>query len=82
PEKVSIPAVHEVATIKQEGLLDSGEMAAPSSENGIACFDPVAQSCVKRNAVLAGHLHSNTGAAVFYNLTNLKKADEITVRDA
>ncbi|MCZ8495870.1 class F sortase [Priestia sp. Y58] len=36
----------------------------------------------KGNAVLAGHVDSKTGPAVFYNLKNLKKDDEITVRDA
>ncbi|WP_337134541.1 class F sortase [Priestia megaterium] len=82
PAKVSIPAIHVETSIEQVGLLDSGEMAAPSTENGVAWFEPGAKPGVKGNAVLAGHVDSKTGPAVFYNLKNLKKDDEITIRDA
>ncbi|MER2141642.1 MAG: class F sortase, partial [Priestia megaterium] len=49
PEKMSIPAVHVEASIEQVGVLDSGEMAAPSTENGVAWFEPGAKPGVKGN---------------------------------
>lgn len=81
PDKVIIPAINVEASIEQVGLLDSGEMAAPSTEDGVAWYERGAKPGAKGNAVLAGHVDSKSGPAIFYNLKNLKNGDEVHVTD-
>ncbi|CAH0251331.1 hypothetical protein SRABI96_03186 [Peribacillus sp. Bi96] len=81
PTNVTIPSIDVNASIEQVGLLDNGEMAAPFTEEGVAWFEPGSKPGVKGNAVLAGHVDSKTGPAVFYHLKDLAKGDEITVKD-
>lgn len=81
PTNVTIPSIDVNASIEQVGLLDNGEMAAPSTEDGVAWFEPGSKPGVKGNAVLAGHVDSKTGPAIFYHLKDLTKGDEITIKD-
>ncbi|MEE6131990.1 sortase [Priestia aryabhattai] len=79
PTQVTIPAINVEASIERVGLLDSGEMAAPSTEDGVAWYELGAKPGAKGNAVLAGHVDSKSGPAIFYNLKNLKKGDKVQV---
>ncbi|WP_285768045.1 sortase [Peribacillus sp. SI8-4] len=81
PTHVTIPSIEVDASIEQVGLLETGEMAAPSTEDGVAWFEPGAKPGAKGNAILAGHVDSKTGPAIFYHLKDLETGDEITVTD-
>lgn len=50
-------------------------------ENGVVWFELGVKFGVKGNVVLVGYVDSKIGFVVFYNLKNLKKDDEIIVRD-
>lgn len=81
PTDIAIPSIDVNASIEQVGLLETGQMDTPSTEDGVAWFEPGSKPGVKGNAVLAGHVDSKTGPAIFYHLKDLEKGDEITVKD-
>ncbi|MCK1994665.1 class F sortase [Peribacillus muralis] len=81
PTNVTIPSIDVNASIEQVGLLETGQMAAPSTEDGVAWFEPGSKPGTKGNAVLAGHVDSKSGPAIFYHLKDLEKGDEITIKD-
>lgn len=81
PTGLSIPAIEvDESTIVPLNVLPSGQLAAPADfarigwyVGGVAPGDPGV-------AVLAGHVDSRAGPAVFFRLRELKPGDQITVR--
>ncbi len=77
PVKVEIPSIEVTASIEQVGMLENGQMGVPSNINDVGWFEPGFKPGTKGNAVLAGHVDSKTGPAIFFYLKKLSKGDEI-----
>jgi LPXTG-site transpeptidase (sortase) family protein len=54
-------------------------MDVPKDANNVAWYELGYKPGENGNAVIAGHLDTKTGPAIFYNLNQLKVGDEITV---
>lgn len=80
PVRLEIPAIGVDATFEQVGLLPNGAMDTPKIPENVAWFD---QSAIPgqagKTAVVAGHLDSPYGPAVFYKLRMLVPGDEMAV---
>lgn len=81
PVQLQIPKIKVDTTIEQVGVLDNGQMGVPKDENQVGWFEPGVKPGSKGNAVIAGHVDSKTGPAVFYELDQLKTGDEMTIID-
>ncbi|WP_051314883.1 class F sortase [Alteribacter aurantiacus] len=79
PLMLSIPAIEVEADIEPVGVLDNGQMGVPDDADGVAWFEPGTLPGNTGNAVLAGHVDSRTGPAVFWDLDQLEPGDEIHV---
>jgi LPXTG-site transpeptidase (sortase) family protein len=83
PVMIEIPAIDVVAPVEQVGRLPSGQMDVPKIAANVAWFDESAlPGQTGRTSVIAGHLDSPTGPAVFYKLRMLVPGDEMVVRYA
>ncbi|WP_315906597.1 sortase [Priestia koreensis] len=81
PARIQIPAIDVDADVEKVGLLESGAMDVPKKVNNVGWFEPGVRPGGKGNAVLAGHVDSKTGPAIFFNLKKLKAGDEIILTD-
>ncbi|WP_079477980.1 class F sortase [Halobacillus salinus] len=79
PTRIRIPSIDVDAKIESVGVLDNGEMGVPEDPLKAGWFEPGTQPGNRGNAVIAGHVDSKTGPAVFYHLDQMKKGDEFTV---
>ncbi|MBM7095182.1 class F sortase [Bacillus sp. H-16] len=79
PLSLSIPAIEVEADIEPVGVLDNGQMGVPADAEGVAWFEPGTMPGNTGNAVLAGHVDSRTGPAVFWDLNKLEPGDELHV---
>ncbi|WP_273851501.1 class F sortase [Guptibacillus spartinae] len=77
PVQLEIPAIDVTAEIENVGVLDNGQMGVPEDINKVGWFEPGFKPGTKGNAVLAGHVDSKTGPAIFFYLEKLSKGDEI-----
>ncbi|MDZ5784054.1 class F sortase [Marinococcus luteus] len=66
PEELSVPSIDVSAPLEPVGVLDNGQMGVPSSEKGVAWFEPGPEPGEKGNAVMAGHVDSIDGPSVFF----------------
>ncbi|MFK3960439.1 class F sortase [Guptibacillus hwajinpoensis] len=81
PVQVEIPAIDVKADIENVGVLENGQMGVPEDINKVGWFEPGFKPGTKGNAVLAGHVDSKTGPAIFFYLEKLSKGDEIILTD-
>lgn len=81
PASVEIPSINVNATIEQVGILDNGQMGVPEDINNVGWFEPGVKPGSRGSAVLAGHVDSKTGPAIFFDLKKVKQGDEIIVKD-
>ncbi|WP_444685138.1 sortase domain-containing protein [Alkalicoccus luteus] len=81
PETLSIPAIDVEADLEEVGILDNGQMGVPDSAEGVGWFEPGVRPGEQGNAVLAGHVDSREGPAVFYGLHELEAGDTVYVTD-
>lgn len=81
PVNIKIPAIDVDAAVENVGVLENGEMGVPEDPSKAGWFEPGTQPGKTGNAVIAGHVDSHTGPAVFYDLEKLEPGDEITVTD-
>lgn len=81
PHALSIPKIGVEARVEPVGLDEEKEMDVPKDTNNVAWYMFGARPGQKGNSVLAGHLDSDTGPAIFYNLSQLEIGDEILVSD-
>lgn len=79
PSRLRIPAINVDAPVIATGILDNGEMDVPNDfvstgwfENGYVPGEP-------GNSVIAGHVDSKDGPAVFYDIGKLEIGDEVLV---
>jgi sortase A len=81
PNHIKIPSIDVNASVESVGVLENGEMGVPEDPDKAGWFEPGTEPGSKGNSVIAGHVDSRTGPAVFYDLTKVKKGDEIIVSD-
>ena len=81
PAHIEIPSIGVAAAIEQTGILENGEMGVPLNVNKVGWFEPGFKAGAKGHSVLAGHVDSPTGPAVFYYLTKVKVGELVTLTD-
>jgi len=79
--RLEIPAIGVDAAVEYVGRLPDGAMDVPKVPENVAWFTESALPGqeVGRTAVIAGHLDSPAGPAVFYELRRLVPGDEMAV---
>lgn len=82
PVTLEIPAIGVKSDIENVGELENGQMGVPDSVDNVGWFEPGTLPGNRGSSVMAGHIDSLTGPAVFYKLDQLKKGDEVVVKDA
>lgn len=82
PSSIAIPAIDVNAAIEPVGILENGQMGVPQEVNNVGWFEPGIKPGSNGNAVLAGHVDSKTGPAIFFDLEKLEAGDEVIVKDA
>ncbi len=81
PERIVIPAIDVDADVIDLGLNDDGTMEVPTDFAQTGWFKPGVPPGRVGPAVIAGHVDSRSGPAVFFRLTELEVGDEIHVLD-
>ncbi|MCM2675404.1 class F sortase [Alkalicoccobacillus plakortidis] len=81
PVEIRIPSLGVEANIEDVGVLDNGQMGVPEDVDGVGWFEPGTNPGAIGNSVMAGHVDSRTGPAVFFELEDLVEGDEIIVMD-
>ncbi|MCR4311007.1 MAG: class F sortase [Candidatus Taylorbacteria bacterium] len=82
PVKLLIPSIGVKAIIEKVGVDSQGRMGLPSNFTDVGWYTYGPHPGEKGSAVIAGHLDTATDAnAVFGNLANLKKGDDVYVID-
>ncbi|AQU80769.1 MULTISPECIES: class F sortase [Planococcus] len=79
PFQIKIPSIGVDAAIESTGILDNGQMGVPEDVDQVGWFEPGYKAGAKGHAVLAGHVDSLTGPAVFYELDKVKVGETVTV---
>ncbi len=79
PMQIEIPALGVNTTIENVGTLENGEMGVPEGIDTVGWFEPGPKPGERGNAVMAGHVDSKTGPAVFYKLDQLAPGDEVII---
>jgi LPXTG-site transpeptidase (sortase) family protein len=82
PARIEIPSINAKAEIEPTGILENGEMGVPKDVDEVGWFEPGFKVGTKGHAVLAGHVDSLTGPAVFYDLKKVKIGEKVVVADA
>jgi sortase (surface protein transpeptidase) len=79
PVSLSIPAIGVHTTLMTLGLTSTGALAVPTDTTQAGWFTGSPVPGNPGPSVLAGHVDSTTGPAVFYKLSDLKPGDTIAV---
>jgi sortase (surface protein transpeptidase) len=79
PLRLRIPALGVDAAVQWVGVDEQGRMGVPSNYTDVAWYELGTRPGMPGNAVIAGHLDSTTGPAVFYGLERLQPGDELFV---
>jgi hypothetical protein len=79
PVRLKAPTIFLDAAVQQVGLAPDGAMDVPSNFEETAWYQPGARPGEPGNAVIDGHVDSQRGKAVFYDLRKLARGDEIIV---
>ena len=80
PVSVSIPAVDIRSRLIRLGLTKDRELEVPTDYGLAGWFTGGPRPGEKGPAVIAGHVDSRTGPAVFYRLRDLRPGDRIVVQ--
>jgi sortase A len=81
PSRIKIPSLEIDTEIIPVGLLENGEMAVPKETNIVGWYNKGVMPGAKGNSVVAGHVDSKEGPAIFFYLKNLEKGQEILISD-
>ncbi|UNK16207.1 class F sortase [Paenibacillus sp. N3/727] len=81
PNQVWIPSIGLKAPIEPVGLLKNGQMDVPASSKVAGVFIDGVLPGQKGNAILAGHVDSYTGPAIFYPLKKIKPGEPVVLSD-
>lgn len=79
PVRLKIPAINVDAAVEQVGQTPDGSMDVPKNFDNTAWYDLGARPGESGNAVVAGHVDSTHGKAVFWDLSKLVGGDQIVV---
>jgi LPXTG-site transpeptidase (sortase) family protein len=79
PTHIRIPAIGVSARVVRLGLARDGTMETPGDYDDTGWFAPGPEPGERGAAVIAGHIDSKTGPAVFYRLGELHRGDSIRV---
>lgn len=79
PQVIEIPSLNVKATIEEVGRLDNGQMGVPQDPDQAGWFSPGTKPGGRGSAVIAGHVDSKTGPAVFYELDKMEIGDEVLI---
>ncbi len=79
PSRLQVPKMEVDAHIEHVGYTDDGRMDEPAEWEDVAWFQYGYFPGAPGNAVIAGHLDSDTGPAVFAGLYLLEPGDEVSV---
>jgi len=80
PKTLVIAKLGVKATVEQVGVAEDGRMAVPGDVWNVGWFNRGAVPGKRGNAVVAGHLDSKTGPAVFARLGELKRGDAVVLK--
>ena len=81
PSRVQIPSMEIDTNIIPVGLKENGEMEVPEETEVVGWYDRGVKVGAKGNAVLAGHVDSKEGPAIFFYLKNIEIGEKIIVTD-
>jgi sortase A len=81
PSRVQIPSMDIDTNVIPVGLLENGEMEVPEKTDVVGWYNRGVKVGAKGNAVLAGHVDSKKGPAIFFYLKNIKIGEKIIVTD-
>ncbi len=81
PKELTIPALNVQTQIEYVGKDKNGAMEVPKNTNNVAWYMLGPLPGGQGNAVIAGHLDTQTGPAIFAHLSDLAPGDEVTVTD-
>jgi LPXTG-site transpeptidase (sortase) family protein len=79
PVRLQIPAIALSASVIPLGLNGDGSLQVPTSYTETGWFTGGPEPGERGAAVIAGHVDSTSGPAVFYRLRALRRGDDITV---
>jgi Sortase domain len=79
PVRLEIPAIGVCAPLVRLGLDADGRMQVPGDFQAAGWFTGAAEPGQLGPAVIAGHVDSRTGPAVFYRLRDLRPGDQVRV---
>jgi LPXTG-site transpeptidase (sortase) family protein len=79
PARLEIPAIGVSSPLVRLGLLADGTMEVPRDYGVAGWFTGAPEPGQLGPAVIAGHVDSRTGPAVFYRLRDLRPGDQIRV---
>lgn len=79
PVRIVIPRLKIDADVEHVGLAPDGAMDVPQRFDTVGWYKLGARPGELGNAVLAGHLDSKTGPAIFWRLKELQPGDEVIV---
>jgi LPXTG-site transpeptidase (sortase) family protein len=79
PVRLKIPTINVDAAVEDVGQTPDGAMDVPKDFNDTAWYDLGARPGEGGNAVIAGHVDSTTGRAVFWDLHKLVSGDILIV---
>lgn len=80
PASVQIPSIRAASTLVQLGTAADGTLEVPTDYAQAGWYDEGPAPGERGPAVIAGHVDSRSGPAVFYRLRELKAGDVVTVR--
>jgi sortase (surface protein transpeptidase) len=80
PSRVRIPRIDVDSSLMVLGLDRSGQLAAPTDYDRAGWFGAGTAPGDTGPAVIAGHVDSTTGPAVFYRLSELRPGDRVEVQ--
>ncbi|MEK3855965.1 class F sortase [Cytobacillus sp. FSL H8-0458] len=80
PAVIEIPSIGVKAPVEEVGLLGDGEMDVPAGFDTTGWYGAGFMPGEPGNAVIAGHVDSKKGPAVFFDLKKLKPGDEVIVK--
>jgi hypothetical protein len=82
PRRIYIPAIHVSAPIVPLWREPDGTMQTPDRWGDTGWYEPGTDPGERGPAVIAGHVDSTSGPAVFYRLRELRRGNMIRIRRA
>lgn len=79
PVRLQIPSLQVDARVESVGVTETGEMETPADYWDVGWYRHGTRPGDNGRAVIAGHLDSQDGAAVFYDISLLQPGDQIRI---